>query len=494
MPEEETTAQSSKTNSEEKAEESRVEESISPQDDSAAPNSNVNDGAPPAIIEPSPVSDQQKQSSPYLLSPSQPPPPAVDQSIETASAPSERRAVVAPLPLEWTRMTEGCADPNDNPAAIVRYPWDVIEIDPLETDLTVVGTAGQKITRMGADLRDRVSKNLTHLVLRSHLVRTMEGVGGMEHLELLELYDNMVDELRELNGVGGEGGLPGRTLRVLDVSYNVIRDMAPVSFCLNLQELYIAQNKIKSIKGLKQLKLLRKVDLGANRIRVIDADELSGLDNLEELWLGKNKIETIQGLSNLTKLRRLDVQSNRLTKIENLEAQVDTLEELYLSHNAIDVKGATCETGLALPFTQLNTVDMCRNRLTDTSPFGHLASLTDLWISGNDIKAYDDIGHLSRLTQLDVVYLEYNPVASEFEYRKKLAELLPSLTQIDANMIMGHGYSSFGGGGSQGNLVDRMRQMQEAAIQKAKLEEQKLADAEAEEKATATIEEDEMKE
>lgn len=233
----------------------------------------------------------------------------------------------------------------------------------------------------------------------------------------------------------------------------------------------IAQNKIKSIKGLKHLTLLRKIDLGANRIRVMDEDELSGLVNLEELWLGKNKIEHIGGLSKLTKLRRLDVQSNRLTKIENLCAQVDTLEELYLAHNGIDVDGAKCDTGLALPFTQLNTIDMSRNRLVDTSPFSHLTSLSDLWISGNDIKTFDDIEHLRSLTELDTVYLEYNPVASEFEYRKKLAEMIPSLTQIDANMIGGlaqHGYP--GGFGSGESLVEKMRQIQDTVIQKAKME------------------------
>ena len=34
-----------------------------------------------------------------------------------------------------------------------------------------------------------------------------------------------------------KSGLPGTNLRVLDISYNVIRDMGPVSLCPNLQEL-----------------------------------------------------------------------------------------------------------------------------------------------------------------------------------------------------------------------------------------------------------------
>jgi protein phosphatase 1 regulatory subunit 7 len=324
----------------------------------------------------------------------------------------------------------------------------------------------------------------------------MEGVSKLKHLELLELYDNMIDELNlndltpksssdddenengnaekekeENNDDDDDDGLPARNLRVLDISYNVIRDMNPISQCLNLQELYIAQNKIKSICGIGQLKHLRKIDLGANRIRVMPEEELSGLCNLEELWLGKNKIEHIGGLSKLTKLRRLDVQSNRLTKIENLEGQVDTLEELYLAHNGIDVEGAKCPTGLALPFTQLNTIDMQRNRLTDTSPFAHITTLNELWISGNDIKSFEDVEYITTLVELEGIYLEYNPVASDFEYRKRLVEMVPSLTQIDATMVGGigqHGYVTAGGSGD--NLLERMRQVQDKVIQKATAE------------------------
>ena len=104
----------------------------------------------------------------------------------------------------------------------------------------------------------------------------------------------------------------------------------------------MANNKIKDVKGLKNLLSLRKLDLGANRIRTmppIDDQEEQFSPSLEELWLGKNKIEVIQGLENLTKLRRLDVQANRLSAIEGLTTQVDTLEELYLSHNGIDDGG-----------------------------------------------------------------------------------------------------------------------------------------------------------
>lgn len=215
-----------------------------------------------AVAESSPSSPQSQVAAPAsAAAPEHPTQPSVPEP-----EPEQRRAVLAPLPLDWTRLNE-CNDTIPPPAnSIIRYPWDVADIDITDTYLTLVGTAGQKITRMGHNLHEHVNPNLTHLVLRSHLIRTMEGIRNMEHLELLELYDNMIDELRELDvrradadgvaaGVGevaGEGEedgdvaksseetielLPRNELKVLDISYNAIRDMGPISLCPNLQEL-----------------------------------------------------------------------------------------------------------------------------------------------------------------------------------------------------------------------------------------------------------------
>lgn len=179
----------------------------------------------------------------------------------------------------------------------------------------------------------------------------------------------------------------------------------------------------------------------------------------------------------LTKLRRLDVQSNRLTKVENLTSQQGTLEELYLSHNAIDDEGAFMPTGLQLSFPNLNVVDMCRNRLTSTSMFAHLEGLEELWISGNLVDSFDGVEPLRDAPnqKLETVYLEYNPVASEFEYRKRLAEWIPSLKQIDATLIGGlaaHGYPSTAipSGRKVESMEQQLRRLQDAAIRRAKEE------------------------
>ena len=152
------------------------------------------------------------------------------QTEEEEAKTEERTARVEGLPLDWTQLG---GDPSAAP--VIRYPSDVIDIDKEETELLVVGTAGRKITHMGKELWKELHPDTTRPILRSHVIRTMEGLQGLQKLELLELYDNQVDALQCLDE--GPDGAPGPTLRVLDMSYNVIRDMQPVEVCPNLQEL-----------------------------------------------------------------------------------------------------------------------------------------------------------------------------------------------------------------------------------------------------------------
>ena len=330
-------------------------------------------------------------------------------------------AVVPPeLPLDWTQMA---TQPRP-----VRLPRDVMEYPEDETELCIVGTAGKKITCMGKDLLQSCP-NLESLILRSHLIIDMEGLDLPDNkLELLELYDNQIQALDDLNCVGPN-------LRVLDMSYNVIRDMMPVSICPNLTELYLANNKIKSVAGLSSLVKLRKIDLGANRIRTIDEKEFTNLVNLEELWLGKNKIEEIgpNSLLNLKKLRRLDLQANRLTKLDYLQSVAPLLEEFYLSHNAITDEGLACGFPVSLEFPHLSTLDVSRNKITKTDAISHLTSIEDLWLSGNCIDSFENIMSLKNLVNLDCVYLEYNAISDDFEYRMKVKDIVgPNLNQIDA--------------------------------------------------------------
>jgi Leucine-rich repeat (LRR) protein len=65
----------------------------------------------------------------------------------------------------------------------------------------------------------------------------MEGIREFQKLQVLELYDNQVEDLNELGDDESEEQNPGKTIKTLDMSYNVIRDMDPVRFCPNLVDL-----------------------------------------------------------------------------------------------------------------------------------------------------------------------------------------------------------------------------------------------------------------
>jgi Leucine-rich repeat (LRR) protein len=164
---------------------------------------------------------------------SDPAPPSESNAAAGEASNTRKTTVVTmpELPVGWTQL--GAAD---HAAELpVRYPTDVAEISKDDLELCIVGTAGQKITFMGNDLDRSLHPELVQLVLRSHLIRKMDGIKGLTKLELLELYDNQIEELGCL--ADGPNGAPGATLRVLDMSYNVIRAMDPVASCPNLQEL-----------------------------------------------------------------------------------------------------------------------------------------------------------------------------------------------------------------------------------------------------------------
>jgi Leucine-rich repeat (LRR) protein len=89
----------------------------------------------------------------------------------------------------------------------------------------------------------------------------MEGLEEQHQLEKLELYDNHIEVIQGIDHL--------KHLKILDLSFNAIREMVNLATCCPLlEEVYVAQNKLRTINGLEGLVHLRVLDLGANRIRV----------------------------------------------------------------------------------------------------------------------------------------------------------------------------------------------------------------------------------
>ncbi|GAA5898452.1 hypothetical protein JCM5296_000436 [Sporobolomyces johnsonii] len=249
---------------------------------------------------------------------------------------------------------------------------------------------------------------------------------NLKELEELDLYDNSLKSVKGLEGLDA--------LTSLDLSFNLLRsvshfnDSSPSSPYAypKLTHLYLIQNKLSKIEGVKDRTSLEYLEYGGNRIRTIENLPISA--NLRSLFLGKNKITKIEGLEGLTGLRTLSIQSNRLTKIEGLDT-LTQLEELYLSHN-----GLTKIEGLT-KLTNLTTLDVGHNKI-DSVPAEELASLSELeefWANDNQLAALPSLPP-SRHPNLSTIYLEGNPVQKELAtaYRRKIMLECPQVKQIDA--------------------------------------------------------------
>eukprot|EP00211_Chloroparvula_japonica_P017264 CAMPEP_0119128938 /NCGR_PEP_ID=MMETSP1310-20130426/6890_1 /TAXON_ID=464262 /ORGANISM="Genus nov. species nov., Strain RCC2339" /LENGTH=263 /DNA_ID=CAMNT_0007119329 /DNA_START=63 /DNA_END=854 /DNA_ORIENTATION=+ len=253
----------------------------------------------------------------------------------------------------------------------------------------------------------------------------LENITHLQNLLELDLYENELEELPP-------AVLNFPRLTYLDLSFNHLRELPEdcLSGVPRLRELYFVQNKLSAIANVfgPVGNTLRTLELGANRIREIE--NLEPLRRLENLWLGKNKISTIQNLAPLTSLRVLSLQRNRLVEISTGLLPLTNLEELYLSENKI-TKIDNIHT-----LTKLRTLDLSMNEIPKIENLENLQELEELWLNSNKIEAMRDVELITKLPKLQTVYLEYNPLATDLQYRNKLVMLQPNLSQIDATPVI----------------------------------------------------------
>ncbi|MDD2678874.1 MAG: leucine-rich repeat protein [Candidatus Nanoarchaeia archaeon] len=89
---------------------------------------------------------------------------------------------------------------------------------------------------------------------------------------------------------------------------------------------------LKSMKFLKHFKNLNSINLSNNEISKIDG--LDGLKELKSLYLMNNNICEIAGLKNSHSLEELNLQSNKISKINELSCLMN-LKILILSYNPL---------------------------------------------------------------------------------------------------------------------------------------------------------------
>lgn len=107
---------------------------------------------------------------------------------------------------------------------------------------------------------------------------------------------------------------------------------------------------------------------------------------------------------------------------------LENLTELYLSENGIEhIEGFDSNT-------QLETLDLAKNRIKKIENVNHLKNMQEFWINDNQINDWKCLDNLKDNEKLETVYLERNPIASDVQYRKKIMLTIPWLQKIDATL------------------------------------------------------------
>jgi internalin A len=237
---------------------------------------------------------------------------------------------------------------------------------------------------------DRILSNLTELNLKWNKITDITPLSALTNLTYLNLSANQITDITGLSAL--------TNLTYLDLSANQITDITGLSALTNLTYLDLFGNQITDITGLSALTNLKDLNLYQNQIT--DITGLSALTNLTDLALGHNQIIDITGLSGLTNLTDLDLEMNQIIDITGLSGLTNlTKLELYCNE-IIDIIPLSTLTNLTI-------LSLSQNQITDITGLSGLTNLTILRLCGNQIT---DIAGLSGLTNLTDLNLQCNPI------------------------------------------------------------------------------------
>lgn len=175
-----------------------------------------------------------------------------------------------------------------------------------------------------------------------------------EQVTLKEMYSLEYLNLNNKNIENLSGIEFAKNLKKIDLSYNKIEEIRPLSSLILLEELNLSDNEITDISNIKYLKNLKRLDL-SNVVRnlniedeIVELDDLnedthnsiknispiSDLPNLVELNLSNNEISDISPLLNLNNLQKLNLSGNSISNISDIN-KIKSLINLNLSNQVI---------------------------------------------------------------------------------------------------------------------------------------------------------------
>ncbi|XP_019733522.1 carboxypeptidase N subunit 2-like [Hippocampus comes] len=204
-------------------------------------------------------------------------------------------------------------------------------------------------------------------------------------------------------------------LTKLQLNYNRFHTVLPGMFnaLRNLETLQIKANIISDLPALlfRNLRNLRALDLSLNKIQKVEGETFSGLIALEVLKINNNHISNISSdtFHHVAHLTELHLEGNTIAELaDEIFSALPKLKVLNLRGNRLVTFS---DDVFAREASNLTHLDLRGNRLTQVSSLSTLTSLTDLFLSSNQLSGLpEDI--FRNVTSLENVDLSENNLAS----------------------------------------------------------------------------------
>jgi hypothetical protein len=206
-------------------------------------------------------------------------------------------------------------------------------------------------------------------------------------------------------------------LDFVDLSVNMVSDVAPLGQLPVLTNLGLTLNQVSDLTSLSTLSTLEDLWIAGNAIS--DLSPLAALTTLQTLGLSDNSISDLAPLQGLIMLTDIDVSYNTFTSIEPLQGLAG-LRNLTVGPNPSfdgDLSTVTALTQLEMLF-----LPQCGLSDTELTPLSGLIGLDYLDLTTNDIV---DVAAFSAYSTTTLT-LNYNPIDCDS----------PSLAALEAQNFM----------------------------------------------------------
>ncbi|KAI1286937.1 Protein toll [Halotydeus destructor] len=305
--------------------------------------------------------------------------------------------------------------------------------------LTVIDLSHNQLTNLPARSFRELSE-LRQLYLQNNSIVQLptELFAGLSKLYTLDLSYNEISS----DSLTSDTFADLIRVVILDMGHNRLKVINGSIFQsqYSLQVVNLNDNEIERIldHSFSSLYNLDTLVLARNRLKQVDLFTLNGLYVLKKLLLDENEIHTVHesAFANCTTLTELSLDGNLLTEVPKAIGSLKRLKTLRLRDNALlDIKNAPY-----LGLQHLDTLNLSLNKVVNLSrgSLTDLPSLKRFDLSGNRVRALDH-GVFDDAPGLQAIHLENNLLTDINGLFMNLAEL--RLLNVSRNRITWFDYA-----------------------------------------------------